>query len=269
MSMTPVPYRVVARREETADTVTLDLVPRDAGLARWHPGQFTMVYAFGVGEVPISVSGGAAGGIRHTVRAVGAVSRAICTTAPGSVLGLRGPYGRGWRLPERAGADLLVIAGGIGLAPLRPVVLSALTRRARFGAVTVLIGARTPDDLIFTDEYDTWRGAGARVLVTVDRADSGWTGHVGVVTTLLDEAGVRPESTRAYVCGPDVMMRYAARDVTRRGVRPEWLQVSLERNMRCGIALCGHCQLGPLIICRDGPVVGYERARPLMETREL
>jgi anaerobic sulfite reductase subunit B len=160
MTMTPVPYRVVARREETADTVTLDLVPRDAGLARWHPGQFTMVYAFGVGEVPISVSGGAAGGIRHTVRAVGAVSRAICTTAPGSVLGLRGPYGRGWRLPERAGADLLVIAGGIGLAPLRPVVLSALTRRARFGAVTVLIGARTPDDLIFTDEYDTWRGPG-------------------------------------------------------------------------------------------------------------
>jgi NAD(P)H-flavin reductase len=267
--MVPVPYQVVARREETADTVTLDLVPRGAGLVPWRPGQFTMVYAFGVGEVPVSVSGGAYGRIRHTVRAVGAVTRAVCAARPGAVFGLRGPYGRGWTLPERDGADLLIMAGGIGLAPLRPVVTAALARRSDFGAVTVLIGARTPADLVFTDEYDAWRTAGADVLVTVDRAGAGWSGHVGVVTRLLDRATFGPDGTTAYVCGPEIMMRYAARDLADRGVPMPEIQVSLERNMRCGIALCGHCQLGPLIVCRDGPVVGYDRAGPLMDVREL
>lgn len=269
MNMVPIPYQVLTRRQETADTVTLDLAACDASLPEWRPGQFTMVYAFGVGEVPISVSGGAGGGIQHTVRAVGAVTRAVCGAGPGTVLGLRGPYGCGWTLPDRAGVDILVIAGGIGLAPLRPVITAALARRQDPGGVTVLIGARTPADLVFTDEYEAWRDAGARVLVTVDRADTGWDGNVGVVTKLLDQASIRPRTTAAYVCGPDVMMRYAARDLAAHDVPEAAIQVSLERNMRCGIALCGHCQLGPLIVCRDGPVVGYDRARPLMETREL
>jgi anaerobic sulfite reductase subunit B len=264
-TMTPEPYRVIERREETADTTTLTLEARGKELPTWAPGQFTMVYAFGVGEIPISVSGGRSGLIRHTVRAVGAVSRAICAARVGSTLGVRGPYGRGWPAPPD-NADVVVVAGGIGLAPLRPVVTAAL---ARPGRSWVLIGARTPADLIFTKEYAEWRAAGARVEVAVDRAETGWAGHVGVVTTLLNDADFAPAGTVGYVCGPEVMMRLGARALVDRGVRPDRVAVSLERNMRCGIALCGHCQLGPLMVCRDGPVVGFDIAEPLFATREL
>ncbi len=263
--MTPVPYRIAERRQETADTVTLTLEARGGSLPAWAPGQFTMVHAFGVGEIPVSVSGGQDGVIRHTVRAVGAVSRAICAAPVGSTLGLRGPFGRGWPAPLDA-ADVVVIAGGIGLAPLRPVVIQALRNRGR---LYVLIGARTPADLVFTDEYDAWRSAGADVLVTVDRADAGWLGHVGVVTTLLGSTDFVPSDTMAYVCGPEVMMRLAARALVDHGMSPDCVSVSLERNMQCGVALCGHCQLGPLLVCRDGPVVGFDTAQPLFAIKEL
>lgn len=263
--MTPLPHIVVQRQQETIDTATLTLEASDEALPPWTPGQFTMVYAFGVGEIPVSVSGGAVGMIRHTVRAVGAVSRAICAAPVGSTLGLRGPYGRGWPAPPD-GADVIVMAGGIGLAPLRPVITTAL---ARPGRVFVLIGARTPEDLIFTHEYPEWREAGARVLVTVDRAGTGWAGRVGVVTTLLDGVDVTPGGTAAYVCGPEVMMRLGARALADRGVDRSQIALSLERNMRCGVALCGHCQLGPLLVCRDGPVVGLDLAEKLLASREL
>jgi anaerobic sulfite reductase subunit B len=265
-SMMPLPYRVVDRRGETADTVTLTLEARSGRLDEWSPGQFTMVYAFGIGEVPVSVSGGADGLIQHTVRSVGSVTHAICAARVGTQLGLRGPYGHGWPPLGGHDVDVLVVAGGIGLAPLRPVVTAALGRARR---VVVLIGARTPADLIFTDEYHKWRNAGAQVLVTVDRADAGWMGHVGVVTTLLDLASYTPRTALAYVCGPEVMMRHTARALVGRGLRARDVHVSLERNMRCGIALCGHCQLGPLLVCRDGPVAGFDVAEPLFETRDL
>jgi len=264
-TMTPVPYRIVERREETSDTVTITLEPGGDALIPWGPGQFTMVYAFGVGEIPISVSGGQSGQIRHTVRAVGAVSRAICAAPVGSTLGLRGPYGHGWPAPPPSG-DVVVVAGGIGLAPLRPLVTAALGHSRR---VAVLIGARTPADLIYTEEYDNWRAAGAQVLVTVDRAEASWAGHVGVVTTVLGGADFAPADAAGYVCGPEVMMRLGARALVERGLRPERVSVSLERNMHCGIALCGHCQLGPVLVCRDGPVVGYDCAQPLFATSEL
>jgi NAD(P)H-flavin reductase len=268
--MTPLPHRVIDRRQETSDTATITLRATGQPLAGWEPGQFTMVHAFGVGEIPISVSGGQADGlggelIRHTVRAVGAVSRAICEAPIGAVLGLRGPFGRGWPASPQ-GADVVVLAGGIGLAPLRPVITAAL---ARGGRVSVLIGARTPTDLIFTEEYDAWRTAGAQVLVTVDRPDDAWAGHVGVVTTLLGQTDFHPAATIGYVCGPEVMMRLGAQALVGRGVRPTRVAVSLERNMRCGIALCGHCQLGPLLVCRDGPVVGFDTAEPLFAIKEL
>ena len=263
--MTPLPYRVVDRRNETADTVTLALSAVGDSIASWRPGQFTMVYAFGVGEIPLSVSGGTPGEIHHTVRDVGAVSRAVCHAPIGTVLGLRGPYGVGWPTPPD-GADVVVVAGGIGLAPLRPVVRAAL---ARPGRLSVLIGARTPADLVFTDELDRWREAGAEVLVTVDRAEAGWPGQVGLVTSLLTVASFQPEHTVAYVCGPEVMMRFTARALVELGVAPTRVSVSLERNMRCGVAVCGHCQLGPLLVCRDGPVVGYDRAGRLFDVSEL
>jgi NAD(P)H-flavin reductase len=196
---------------------------------------------------------------------VGAVSKAICAAAPGTVLGLRGPYGCGWPRPP-AGSDVLVLAGGIGLAPLRPVVLDALHGAGR---LSVLIGARTPADLIFTGEYDQWRSAGASVLVTVDRARSDWAGHVGVVTTLLEGLPLSSADATGYVCGPEIMMRLGARALMAAGLPAERIWVSLERNMRCGIGLCGHCQLGPILVCRDGPVVDAGFAEPLVLRREL
>lgn len=267
--MAPLPYRVVERRVETTDTVTLTLEPTGTGIGAWAPGQFTMVYAFGVGEVPVSISGGTGVRIEHTVRDVGAVTHAIVSVPVGGVLGLHGPYGRGWGLASARGADVVVVAGGIGLAPLRPVIIDALARRDRYGRVVVLVGARRPADLSFTHEYAAWRAAGAQVLVTVDRADAGWRGPVGLVTALLSRARFAGGRTVAFLCGPEVMMRYAARDLGHLGVPAANVRVSLERNMRCGVARCGHCQLGPLLVCRDGPVVDWRAADPLLSVREL
>jgi anaerobic sulfite reductase subunit B len=162
------------------------------------------------------------------------------------------------------------VAGGIGFAPLRPVVLGALADRARYGRLVVLVGARTPADLLYVEELDGWaKGDGVSVAVTVDRPDGTWTGHVGVVTTLLADAGFEPRNSVAFVCGPEVMMRFAAEALIAHGMPAARIRLSLERNMRCGVGWCGHCQYGPLLLCRDGPVTGYSRARPLMRVREL
>jgi NAD(P)H-flavin reductase len=266
--MTPNRYRLVDRTVETGDTATLALEPVGEALPEFRPGQFAMLYAFGVGEVPISVSGRfGADGLLHTVRAVGATSRALFDAKPGCLLGVRGPFGEGWPVPAPAGADLLVVAGGLGLAPLRPVIRHAIAHRQRYNDVTVLIGGRTPDDLLYPDEYESWRAAGLNVFVTVDHAGGGWTGHVGLVTALFDR--LRQRTDVAYVCGPEIMMRFAARGLTNRGVPAEQIWLSLERNMHCGIGRCGHCQLGPLLVCRDGPVVRYDLAEPLLLTKEL
>lgn len=269
-TMTPARYRVVDQVPETADTVTLALEPVDEPLPVFRPGQFAMLYAFGVGEVPISVSGRyGAGGLLHTIRAVGATTSALCRAKPGCVLGVRGPFGEGWDVPAPVGADLVIVAGGLGLAPLRPLVRHAVTDRDRYRHVAVLIGARTPQDLLYPDEYETWRAAGLDVFATVDRAAASWTGHVGVVTALFDRLDHRPTDTATYVCGPEIMMRFAARGLVDRGVPADQVRLSLERNMHCGLGHCGHCQLGPLLVCRDGPVVGYDVAGPLLSTKEL
>ncbi|MEW2495438.1 FAD/NAD(P)-binding protein [Streptomyces nodosus] len=268
MTTVPVPYRLVGRHHETADTVTLRLEPVREPLMPFAPGQFAMMYAFGVGEIPVSASRTAPDGrLAHTVRAVGAVSRALCELSTGASVGLRGPFGTEWGLTAARGHDLLVIAGGIGLAPLRPLIHAVLAEPGAYGRLNVLIGARTPDDLLYRDELPSWRRPfGA---VTVDRPTGGWTGRVGVVTTLLDEAHCAPERTTAFVCGPEVMIRATARELIHRGVRADRIRVSLERTMRCGTGHCGHCQLGPLLLCRDGPVVGHDLAGPLLAVREL
>ncbi|TLQ47524.1 FAD/NAD(P)-binding protein [Streptomyces marianii] len=268
MTLAPLPYRVVDRRDETHDTVTLVLEPAGEALSPFAPGQFAMLYAFGVGEVPVSVSRTPdARRLTHTVRAVGAVTRALCGLRTGAWVGVRGPFGTCWDLAAARGHDLLVIAGGIGLAPLRPLIDAVLADAREYGRLNVLAGARSPRELLYQDEFPAWgRPFGA---ATVDRPDDDWTGRVGVVTTLLGEARFTPADTTAFVCGPEVMMRVTARDLLHRGVRPDRVQVSLERNMRCATGHCGHCQLGPLLLCRDGPVVGYDRAEPLLTVREL
>jgi anaerobic sulfite reductase subunit B len=266
----PEPYRVTGRRDETADTVTLTIEPAGQPVGPVRAGQFTMMYAFGVGEIPVSVSGSSADGcLTQTIRSVGAVTAALCDAPVGQLIGLRGPFGTSWDEQQATGGDLLLIAGGIGLAPLRPALLSALAERDRYRRVIVLAGARTPADLCFAAEHADWRAAGAEVLVTVDRADTGWTGNVGVVTQLFPAARLDPARTTALMCGPEVMMRISARALTAAGLAAGAIRVSLERAMQCGTAQCGHCQLGPLLLCRDGPVLSYAVAEPLLAVREL
>jgi NAD(P)H-flavin reductase len=266
------PFRVLRKQRETADSWTLELEPLDGEPLAIQPGQFTMLYAFGVGEVPISTSGDTAkpGPLVHTVRAVGAVTRAICASRPGDVLGVRGPFGNTWPLEQAEGADVVVVAGGVGLPPLRPAIYHVLANRARYGSVAVLYGGRSPADLVFRKQLERWRSRlDVTVDVTVDAAGPEWRGKVGLVTRLIPPAPFDPSSAIALVVGPEVMMHFAALALLERGVDPDSIYVSLERTMRCGVGLCGHCQLGPTLVCRDGPVYRYTDVAPLLEVREL
>ncbi|MFK0246031.1 FAD/NAD(P)-binding protein [Amycolatopsis azurea] len=264
----PSPYRVSHRVRETDDVVTLTLVPEGGSLPAFLPGQFAMLYAPGVGEVPISVSAIPGDGtLVHTIRAVGAVSRALHDAGTGTVVGVRGPFGTPWRV--EGDEDLLFVAGGIGLAPLRPAIGRALAQRP--GRRVILIaGARTPADLPYRRELDDLSTRdGVEAVLTVDRAVGHWAGRVGFVTEPLAVHPFDPERTIALLCGPEPMMRFCARTLFARGLPVDRIEVSLERNMQCGIGSCGHCQLGPLLVCRDGPVVGYDIAEPLLTVKEL
>ena len=264
--MAPRPFVVTRRERETADTWTLELEPANGEPLAVEPGQFTMLYAFGIGEVPISVSGDPEGPLVHTVRAVGAVTEAICAAEPGGLVGVRGPLGNAW--PLGTGGDAVVVAGGIGLAPLRGVVYELLRRRADFGEAVLLYGSRTPEELLYAGELERWRET-LQVDVTVDAAAPGWEGKVGFVAKLVGSARFDPAAATAFVCGPEIMMKTSAEALIGRGVPPERILVSMERNMQCGVGLCGHCQLGPTLICRDGPVYRWDELEPLLEVREL
>jgi NAD(P)H-flavin reductase len=268
--MVPAPFRVVRRRRETGDTWTLELEPVGGERLEAAPGQFAMLYAFGVGEVPISISGDADGPLAHTVRAVGAVTDAICAARPGAVLGVRGPFGNSWPLDEAVGADVVIVGGGIGLAPLRPALYHVLRHRGEYGGVVLLYGSRTPADLLYRTELERWRGRfDVDVGVTVDAAAGEWRGRVGVVPRLIAGAHFDPASSVALVVGPEVMMRFTVDALRDRGVPTDRIYLSLERNMRCGLGHCGHCQLGPTLICRDGPVYRHDEVERLMTVREL
>jgi anaerobic sulfite reductase subunit B len=269
--MQPLPYQVTGVHRETYDTATLVLRPQAEAIPAWEPGQFTMLYAFGVGEIPVSVSGDPRETHRlvHTVRDVGAVSRALANARPGAVLGVCGPFGRGWPADDPPPRDVVIVAGGLGLAPVRPIIYRILARHRRRGRVVVVVGARTPGDLLYTGEYEAWRALGVEVRVTVDRADATWCGRVGLVTGPLAETPIDPDHTTAFVCGPEVMMTAAAEALIARAVPAERIMLSLERSMKCGIGICGHCQLGPDLICRDGPCVSYAHAAPLLKVKEL
>lgn len=268
--LAPRPHVVAAVRRETHDTVTLDVATD--GDAPFAPGQFDMLYAPGVGEAPISISSdpSATATRSYTIREVGWVTRALVRLQPGAMLGVRGPYGRPWPLDEAAGRDLVLVAGGIGLAPLRPAVTTVLRERDRFRGVVLVVGARRPQDLVLADDLAAWEADPAiDVVVTVDSADTGWFGHVGVVTKLLPDADVDPDGTVVLACGPEVMMRFAARAMLERGVAADRIHVTLERSMRCGVGTCGHCQLGPHLVCRDGAVLAWPEVAGLLDVDEL
>jgi NAD(P)H-flavin reductase len=265
------PWRVTATRRETRDTVTLELQPPAAFSFR--PGQFNMLYAFGIGEVPISISGdpSAEGGpVLHTIRDVGPVTHALCALQPGDEVGVRGPYGSHWPVEAAEGGDLVVVAGGIGLPPLRPALYHVLAHRDRFRRVVLLYGARTPDDLLFTGELAAWRSRhGLTVEVTVDAAGRDWRGNVGVVPDLIGQAAFDPAETTAFMVGPEIMMRFTVRALLAAGVPIGRVFLSMERNMQCAVALCGHCQLGPFLVCRDGPVFSYPPLARWLGIREV
>jgi NAD(P)H-flavin reductase len=270
--MRPHQYRIQRVRKETADTFTFDLAPVDGAIPSFIPGQFNMLYLFGVGEVPISISGSSTQptALVHTIRAVGVATRAMRQLRRGDVIGLRGPFGSAWPVEEARGNDLVLVAGGIGLAPLRPALYHVLMNRKQYGRVLLLYGARTPDDLLYSRELEQWRGRfDLDVQVTVDSATHSWYGHVGVVTRLIARATFDPENTVAMMCGPEVMMRFSVAELQRRGVTAEHIFVSAERNMQCAIGFCGHCQFGPTFVCKDGPVFRYDRLLPWFGKREI
>jgi NAD(P)H-flavin reductase len=269
--MVPRRYRVRQRWHESPDTVTMSLESLDGIDVSYEPGQFNMLYSFGVGEVPVSMSGHHRRGrpLLHTIRLVGAVSTALGQAKRGEVIGVRGPFGTGWGVEDAEGADLVLVAGGIGLAPLRSALHHALSRRRRFGRVVLLVGARAAGEIVFRRELDRLAGRpDVDVEVTVDRAGPGWRGNVGVVTQLIRRAPFHAANALALVCGPEVMMRFTALDLLGRGMPPERIRISLERNMQCAIGWCGHCQLGPEFVCKEGPVRSWAEAAPLLSVKE-
>ena len=239
---------------------------------RFAAGQFNMLYVFGVGEVPISISGtpSVSNSLVHTTRAVGVVTRAMDKLKAGDMLGVRGPYGTSWPLDEAKGRDVVFVAGGLGLAPLRGAIYEVLERRNEFGRVVILYGARTPEDVLYRSELKKWSSRlDVEVLVTVDRSTGNWRGGVGVVTQLIGRTPFDAEQATAFVCGPEIMMRFTAQELVKCGVPPESVNVSLERNMKCAVGFCGHCQFGSEFICKDGPVFRYDRVKSMLNIREL
>lgn len=263
------------------------IVPEITGVATYHlrmtnaaarsaysckPGQFNMLYLPGVGEAAISVSGhdAAADTWLHTVRTAGGVTQTLARLGQGGKLALRGPFGTSWPTEQFVGRDVVFVAGGIGLAPLRPAIEWALKHRGNCGRLTLLYGARSPKTILYAAEFDQWRQRGLNIEVTVDRTDPGWLGRVGVVTLLVDRLRpFDPHKTIMLTCGPDVMMRYVTRSALDRGLEMPQIWVSLERNMQCAVGFCGHCQLGPAFICKDGPVFRYDRMAPYLNVEDL
>lgn len=257
---------------ESHDTASIEFTDRRGGSLAFEPGQFTMLYVPGVGESPLSISGDPReeDRILHTIRKVGAVTNALCALAPGDEIGFRGPYGVGWPMDQVTGRDVVVVAGGIGLAPLRGAVLELFHRRGELASLSVIYGARTPDDLLFENDLHMWRSSfDADTIVTVDQPTGTYRGHVGVVTTRFDQLSIDPSNTLVMTCGPEIMMTVSAREFVNRGVNPDRIYLSMERHMKCGVGLCGRCQYGPEFVCTDGPVERWSVLAPRLKVRDL
>ena len=268
--MLPRVARVRRRRRDGPDVWTLDIDPPEE--FTYTPGQFNMLTAFGVGEAPISMSGDAAksGRLIHTIRSVGAVSSALTRLGAGDAVGVRGPFGVGWPMDTAVGHDVVVVAGGLGLAPVRPALYRLLAERSRFGKVALLYGTRRPEEILFRAELEEWRRRlDIQIEVTVDHAVGDWYGNVGVATTLIPRARFDPLNTIAIVCGPEIMMRFASVALRDAGVAPGSIYLSMERSMKCAVGFCGHCQFGPVFVCKDGPVFAYDKISRLLSLKEI
>jgi NAD(P)H-flavin reductase len=271
--MVPSPYRIVRTRRETHDIFTVELQASNGRSEfPFAAGQFNMLYVWGVGEVAISISGdpGVPGHLVHTVRAVGTTTKAMQSLKAGAELGVRGPFGSCWPVEQAVGGDIVFVAGGLGLAPLRPAIYQVLAQRKRYQRVVILYGTREPADILYKRELEKWRGRfDLQVRITVDRAASDWMGSVGVVTQLISRAQFDPGGAVAMICGPEVMMRFTAMELEKRGVPAKNAYISMERNMKCALGFCGHCQYGPNFICKDGPVFDFQTLKSLLAIREV
>jgi len=251
------------REAEDIDTYRLRFVDEQVRRSyRFAAGQFNMIYLFGVGEVAISIVSDPdePESLDHTIRAVGRVTKAIAQLQPGDELGIRGPFGHGWPLEAIRGKDIVIVTGGLGCAPVVGAIEYVFRRRNQYGNVNILHGVKTPHDLLFRERFDAWRRQpDTQVLLTSDQPDKTWHYHVGVVTELFEQVAVDPARTVVLMCGPEIMMRLGAPILIARGVPAAAIHVSLERHMECGIGLCGHCQMGPYFLCKDGPVMSYDR----------
>lgn len=272
-SMRPHPFRVCEIAEEIPGCMTMRVEPvGEAGDTGFAPGQFYMIYVFGHGEVPISVSGDPAKprDLTFTVMAVGSVTKALCAVEPGDMIGLRGPFGSAWPVDAIKGRDVIIMAGGLGLAPLRPALYSMLQNRGDFGELALLYGTRQPQSIVFAGELAHWKAeAPMDISVTVDNAGRDWRGKIGVVTELLKDRHINAKKVTALICGPEVMMRFSAYALLDRGVAAENICVSMERNMKCAVKMCGRCQYGPFFVCDDGPVFTFDRVERLFKIREV
>lgn len=261
-------------KHETADVATYTITFDDPAVRqhyRFLPGQFNMLYLPGIGEAAISISSnpGRPETLLHTIREAGNVTGALAYLNAGDALGVRGPFGSAWPVDQAEGSDLIIVGGGIGLAPLRPVIYHVIGHRHNYGQVTVLSGARAPADLLYPDEYDTWREAGIDVIVTVDRADSSWRGHVGVVPMMFYRLRPDPRRTVVFTCGPEIMMRFVIYEAMAHRIAKDRIFVSLERNMKCAAGFCGHCQYGPTFLCKEGPVLNFEQIEPFFGVEDF
>lgn len=270
----PYSVRIHSIRQESPGIATYEMGFDDKDTARcyqFRPGQFNMLHLPGIGEAAISISSdpGQPERLLHTIRAVGNVTQALTRKQTGDQVLLRGPFGSTWPDEQLEGCDVLIAAGGLGLPPLRPLIYEIVRQRDRYGRVTLLYGARRPVDLLFTGEYANWRQAGIDVEVTVDIGDANWSGSIGVVPALFERVEVDAPRTRLLTCGPEVMMRFVIFEAINCGISPQCVYLSLERNMNCAVGFCGHCQLGPTFVCKDGPVYVYERMEPFLHVENF
>lgn len=264
--------RIEATRQEAPGVFTFDLaLDESAADGRFLPGQFNMLSIPGVGEAAISISSepSRTAMLSHTIRVAGNVTRALSQMRPGERVGVRGPFGTHWPVEQCRGKDVVIACGGIGLAPLRPAIYHFLNHREEYRRLILLYGARTPNDLIYTAEYDGWREQGLEVEVTVDIGDAQWRGHIGVAPLLFYRLRLYANQSSVLTCGPEIMIRFVVFEALARKVRPEDIYVSMERNMACGIGLCGHCQAGPYFVCKDGPVFSFRQVEPYFNLEEL
>jgi NAD(P)H-flavin reductase len=274
-TMMTIPARIAGIEEENFNTHTFRLEIVDPVVRhsyRFAPGQFNMIYVPGVGEAAISISSDSESPetLEHTIREVGSVTRAIQRLGLGGVVGLRGPFGHGWPLERLDGRDVVIVAGGIGLAPLRPVIYWLLRHRDRYRRVILLYGCRTPADRLYASQLEQWASLETiDVLVTVDNATADWVGPVGVVTKLLPRLKVNADRATVLVCGPRMLNRVAAWSFLQLHVPPEHVYVSLERNMHCGYGRCGHCQYGAKFVCKDGPVFRFDDIADIFAKEEI